>query len=223
MPGDGGPRVFEYADYRAYLRDTYAHRKATQRGFSYRSFARKAGLSSPNYLKLVIDGQRNLAPKGAAAFAVALGLPPREAAFFHDLVAFAQAETAAEKNRAWERLASYRAHRRVRAVAHHEFEYLSRWWYRWCARWWRCPASATIPRGSRAGSGRRSRHAQAPGGARRLARARVRRARRARRARAARGPAVDGRRGPLPGGRQLPPADDGARRRGHRDRRPDRA
>ena len=66
--------VFEYLDYRAFLRDLYLERKERGRGFSYRAFSRRAGLKSPNYLKMVIDGIRNITPAMAERFARALGL-----------------------------------------------------------------------------------------------------------------------------------------------------
>ncbi len=120
--------VFSYLSYRAFLRDAYVNLKQNQRGFSFRWFSRKAGLSSPNFLKLVMDGKRNLSSRGAQAFATALGLSGREASFFYELVDFEQADTAADKNRAWDRLSSYQGHRRVRALERHQFDYLSRWW-----------------------------------------------------------------------------------------------
>ena len=43
--------------------------KATKPQFSYRYFSRVAGFSSPNFLKLVAEGQRNLSPKSIAKFA----------------------------------------------------------------------------------------------------------------------------------------------------------
>ncbi len=52
--------IFTYTDYRAFLHDAYTHAKATNPAFSYRYFAKKAGFSSPNFLKLVIDGVYNL-------------------------------------------------------------------------------------------------------------------------------------------------------------------
>lgn len=121
--------VFAYLSYRTFLKDAYSDLKGRQRGFSYRWFSRKAGLSSPNFLKLVIDGKRNLSARTAASFAQALGLNTSESAFFRELVDFEQADTSAEKNRAWERLSTYQGHRKVRALERHQFEYLSRWWY----------------------------------------------------------------------------------------------
>ena len=57
------PNVFEYTDYRAFLQDLYTERKA--RGLSHRWLAERAGLSSPSFLKAVMDGQKNLAPTTA--------------------------------------------------------------------------------------------------------------------------------------------------------------
>ena len=121
--------VFDYLDYRAFLRDAYTDLKARQRGFSYRWFSRRAGMSSPNFLKLVIDGQRNLTGRSAEQFAQALGLSGREVAFFHELVGFGQAGTAAEKNRFFERIGAFRRHRAVRSLERQAFEYLSCWYY----------------------------------------------------------------------------------------------
>jgi len=121
--------VYRYLDYRAFLRDAYRDRKQHQRGFSYRWFSRRAGLSSPNFLKLVIDGKRNLTVASARRFAAAFDLNVTETAFFCDLVAFNQARSPAEKNEYYERIRASRRHRAVRALDHHEFDYFSRWYY----------------------------------------------------------------------------------------------
>lgn len=120
--------VFQYLDYRAYLRDFYADRKARGRGFSYRAFSRRAGLRSPNYLKLVIDGQRNLTAPMAGRFAAACGLAGDEAAFFVDLVAFNQASTAGERNAAYGRLTSFRRYRRAHQLELAHAAYHSSWY-----------------------------------------------------------------------------------------------
>jgi len=121
--------VFAYFDYRAFLRDAYADLKERQPGFSFRWFARRAGMTSPNFLKLVMDGKRNLTAASSERFATALDLTGSETAFFRELVGFGQARTAAEKNRHFERIGSYRQHRAVCALERDQFEYLSHWWY----------------------------------------------------------------------------------------------
>lgn len=119
--------VFAYLDYRAFLRAYYDEAKARS-SFSYRAFARRAKLSSPNYLKLVIDGERNLSAAMAERFAEACGLSEEGAEYFRELVAFAHARTSREQN---ERYAKLRSHRRYRSAHRLELAqdaYHSRWY-----------------------------------------------------------------------------------------------
>jgi uncharacterized protein (TIGR02147 family) len=111
------PDVFAYLDYRAYLRDYYALKKAAGKSFSFRTFSRKAKLRSPNYLKLVMDGARNLTREMAARFAAACGLTGEDTAYFVDLVAFNQSATTSERNAAYQRLTGFRRYR-----SHHKLE-----------------------------------------------------------------------------------------------------
>jgi uncharacterized protein (TIGR02147 family) len=123
------PSVFEYVDYRAFLRDHFEASKARNANYSHRFFARRAGLSSSNFLKLVMDGRRNLGPTTIEKFVKALKLGPAEAAFFADLVALDQAQTVADKNRAFERVAANRRFRVARRLEGPLFEYLTHWYY----------------------------------------------------------------------------------------------
>jgi uncharacterized protein (TIGR02147 family) len=120
--------IFAFDDHRAFLRAFYAAKKAEGRGFSLRSFSRKAGLTSSNYLKLVMDGDRNLSAPMAERFAKACGLAGNQARYFCELVAYAQAETADERERAYRSLSSFRRFREVRVLdASHE-AYHSEWY-----------------------------------------------------------------------------------------------
>lgn len=120
--------VFEYRDYRAFLRDVYSSRKQTEYGFSYRAFAKRAGLSAPNYLKLVAEGQRNLTGEMAGRFAAALGLEGEAAGYFCDLVAFNQASSAPERERCYQRLQSYRRYRNTFRLDAAHAAYHSEWY-----------------------------------------------------------------------------------------------
>lgn len=121
--------VFAYLDYRQYLRAYYDAEKKRRSAFSYRYFSKKAGLRSPNLLKLVIDGERNLGPDSVHKFIQALELAGKEADFFLDLVTFAQAPSVAEKNRAFERISASRRFRSARRIEGALFDYLSHWYY----------------------------------------------------------------------------------------------
>jgi uncharacterized protein (TIGR02147 family) len=120
--------VFAYLDFRAFLRDYYNARKASARGFSYRSFSRRAGLKSPNYLKLVVDGERNLSADMAARFATACGLKGDEARYFVDLVAFGQSATLAERNLHYARLTGFQRYRNAHKLDLAHAAYYSAWY-----------------------------------------------------------------------------------------------
>ena len=120
--------VFGYLDYRAFLRDVYLAKKAERRGFSFRAFSRRAELKSPNYLKLVMDGERNLTRAMAERFARALALDPESAAYFVDLVAFNQAGTVGERASAYQRLSSSARYRKAHRLDVVHGSYYSSWY-----------------------------------------------------------------------------------------------
>jgi uncharacterized protein (TIGR02147 family) len=120
--------VFHYLDYRSFLRDWYIEHNRDGRTLSYRAFARRAGLKSPNYLKLVIDGARNLSSKMAEQFAKALGLEGEPASYFVDLVAFNQASTQKERNRQYSRLTSFRSYKKAHRLDMAHAAYHSAWY-----------------------------------------------------------------------------------------------
>lgn len=54
-------------------------------GFTFRHFQKRAGFGSPNYLKLVMDGERNLAPRSLGKFLKGLYIAPADEAFVREL------------------------------------------------------------------------------------------------------------------------------------------
>ncbi len=120
--------VFDYVDYRAYLRDFYATKKASGRAFSFRAFSRKAKLSSPNHLKRVMDGERNLTPEMAGRFADACGLSGEARAYFEQLVELNQARTVAERDRAYAELTGFRRYRQAHRLDVAHAAYHSHWY-----------------------------------------------------------------------------------------------
>ena len=128
MTNDWKPNIFGYLDYRAYLRDYYAAGKDALNAFSYRYFSRRAGFSSPNYLKLVADGKRNLTTDSKRRMIRGLGLNKEEARFFCDLVDLDQADDVVSKNAAFERVSSSQRFRLARRIDQGMFDYLSQWY-----------------------------------------------------------------------------------------------
>lgn len=119
--------IFTYLDYRAFLNDYYLHKKASAR-LSFRAFSRKAELRSPNYLKLVIEGQRNLPKPMALRFAKACQLDAIETDYFLALVAFGQAKNLEERSMRYRDLRRFQHYRAVFRLDVAQDTYHSRWY-----------------------------------------------------------------------------------------------
>jgi len=119
--------VFEYLDYRAYLRDHFAFAKA-RRSLSHRGLARRARLSSPSFLALVMNGKRNLAPETAARVATACSLENEAADYFVQLVSFNQARDTDTRRAAYDRLRTFARWRRIHALDLARDTYHARWY-----------------------------------------------------------------------------------------------
>lgn len=91
------PSVLMFDDYRRFLAKFYKYSKLTRIGYSYRLFSKEAGIDSPNYLKLVIDGTRNLTVQGIHQFANGLNLSGLELDYFETLVLENQSSTDFER------------------------------------------------------------------------------------------------------------------------------
>jgi len=128
VPAAAPPNVYDFTDYRRYLAAYYAYAKAEQYGFSFRLFSKRAGLRSTNYLRLVIDGQRNLSRDMAVRFATGCELNGGAAEYFCELVEYGQAKTTADKSRVYERLGRFRPFREARRLDGAHSEYYSRWY-----------------------------------------------------------------------------------------------
>ena len=97
------PLISEYTDYRKYLKDMYEYRKRNEstgmRAYSYSHFSAAADIKSPNYLKLIIEGKRNLSDDMIGRFARALRLEKQRAEEFKALVLYGQADEPVERNK----------------------------------------------------------------------------------------------------------------------------
>jgi uncharacterized protein (TIGR02147 family) len=115
IPPGQPPVLAEYTDYRQFLKDVYDYRRLTEstgfRPYSYSTFSAAADIKSPNYLKLIIEGRRNLSEDMIYKFARALRLSRPETEEFRALVLYGQAVEPIERNHSLKELADLRAQR----------------------------------------------------------------------------------------------------------------
>lgn len=106
------PKLSNYIDFRIYLADFLKFKRSQKLGirkYSPSDFAAAADLKSPQYLKLVIDRQRNLSEDGVQKFAKALGLNKEESTEFLYLVFYNQATKPKERYNYLQKLSEHRA------------------------------------------------------------------------------------------------------------------
>lgn len=123
------PSIYGYTNYRDYLAAFYQARKTSRRGYSYRQFSQQAGFSSPNFLKLVIEGKRNLSPQSVEQFIEALGLSAAMAAYFRCLVSLNQAIDDEEKHELFQKLTRLTPPTRRYELEADAVEYIQHWIY----------------------------------------------------------------------------------------------
>ncbi len=123
------PTVYDYLDYRSYLGDMYYYRKESASSFSYRFFSNKAGFASPNFLKLVVNGQRNLTNASIAKVAKGFGLKKKERDFFENLVFMNQATAHDEKNYYYRKMISIVGYKNIPTLSKDQYAYFSNWYY----------------------------------------------------------------------------------------------
>lgn len=126
------PQLSAYLDYRLYLKDYYEYRVKTDKGrrpYSYAVFSAAADIKSPSYLKLIIEGKRNLSLDMAEKFARALQFNKQETDEFVKLVLFSQASDAVERNRHFVDLVNIRLLKKMQKgeIAKENWEKLPNW------------------------------------------------------------------------------------------------
>jgi len=120
--------IFEFIDYRKFLGYYYEEQKKKTRFFSYRYFAKKAGINSPSFLKHVIDGKRRLTRSVIDKFCTALSLNAKECLYFRNLVFFNQAKTSEEKQEHYAVLRSMAGGIKESVLKTDQYDYFANWY-----------------------------------------------------------------------------------------------
>lgn len=125
----GKVSVFEYDDYRTFLKDWFKDAKERNPSFSYRALSKKADFRSSNFFMLVMQGKRNLSEESIKHLVIALNLNRQEEDFFRNLVFFNQAHTLDDKNFYYQKLLQSRKFRELKPIEKERYEYYSMWYH----------------------------------------------------------------------------------------------
>lgn len=121
--------IYDFTDYRRFLKKKFEETKRRNPLFSYRAFNRLAGVQSSAFLKLVMDGKRNLAEEGIEKVARGFKLNESEKKYFHCLVWFNQAQTNEEKNRRYLELSQHRRYSSAKPLGWAQYRLFAHWYY----------------------------------------------------------------------------------------------
>jgi uncharacterized protein (TIGR02147 family) len=120
--------IFEYSDYRIFLKDYYESRKHNNPEFTYRYIAEHVGFKSAGHFTQILKGSINLSISMASNFAEFLRLGKKEAEYFELLVRFNQAKTHSEKKRCFERILRFKD-LKIAAIGPDQYDYFNKWYY----------------------------------------------------------------------------------------------
>ncbi len=125
-PPVGTIRVYDYLDYRLFLRDLYETRRAVDPRFSCRYIAQKVGFRSASYFTQVIKGRVGMTTDMALRFAAFLRLDPKESDYLELLVLHQRSKTVKERRRYLEKLGAFRESK-AQLVPPEHFEFFEKW------------------------------------------------------------------------------------------------
>lgn len=122
-------KIFEYDNYRFFLRDFFEEQKKLRTTFSHRYFARKAGFATSSFCAHVIDGKRNLTLESLKKVARGLAIKGRAAAYFKYIVLYNQASTNRDKDLYFKKLNHLRKLSAFYSVQKAQYAYYDEWYY----------------------------------------------------------------------------------------------
>lgn len=122
------PEIFDYHDYREFLRDFLEHILAHEPRRSLRKISEECEFSA-GYLPLILSGQRNLTPKSQKTLAKALALSAQETTYLKYLCVLADSDNPEEWQWAMRKLQKTSTYPTRHAKELEVYQYLSQWYF----------------------------------------------------------------------------------------------
>jgi len=119
--------VFEYLEYRDFLKDFYEEKKSEHAFFSYRLFGAKIGMDA-SYLAKVLIKHRHISNTSISNIVAFCGLNEREAEYFETLVHFVKAKSHRESKLLFEKLLSLK-NVSAATLLGHQYEFYQKWYH----------------------------------------------------------------------------------------------
>ena len=121
--------IYQYSDHKIFLKDWFLAKKQGPSGFSYQKFSEIANLGSPNYMKMVIEGRRNLTVANIHQVAHAMRLSFEETQYFEALTLLGQGKNTSEKSYFRRRLRVLKSDKPAASFELDDFNLIARWYF----------------------------------------------------------------------------------------------
>lgn len=123
--------IFEFTDFREYLRTYFEEKKKDNPRFSYQLLTQKAGFNNRGFLFNIIKGKKKLTKTHCFQLSQALGHKKKEASYFETLVAYAQAKNEQERTYYLEQIEQNRTNQTIapQLIGKNQFEFYTKWYH----------------------------------------------------------------------------------------------
>jgi uncharacterized protein (TIGR02147 family) len=122
-------RIFEYDNYRQFLKDFFQEQRTLKNFFSHRYFAQRAGFGSHSFCAYIMDGKRNLSHNSIKKMIKGIGIRGKKASFFETLVLYNQCDTVPDKEKFFKSLQRIRKSTEFYKVNEAQLAYYDQWYY----------------------------------------------------------------------------------------------
>lgn len=125
--------LFDYLDYRKYLRDYFQEKKQSLPSWSYQQFAEQLGFKARDFAYRVIKGEKNLSPESILKLTRGLELDPVQTQYFDTLVKCNQSKILDEQELYFGLLNTIKTQGRTTHPAQRlrqdQFQFYSKWYH----------------------------------------------------------------------------------------------
>ncbi|MBN1127797.1 MAG: TIGR02147 family protein [Chitinispirillaceae bacterium] len=119
--------IFDYLEYRDFLRDFYEEKKSERSFFSYRLFGSKVGMDA-SYLAKVLIKIRHIADSSIRSFIDFCGLRGAEAEYFETLVHFVKSKSHKESKLLFEKMLSFKGVK-TSTLLENQYAFYQKWYH----------------------------------------------------------------------------------------------
>lgn len=122
------PNYLNYLEYRSYLKDFILYLQGQNSKYSFRWIAKKAEMSSPQLISMILNGQRSLTESVGTLLAHALNLTTDEESYLKLLIRIEQAKSFEQQSELIQELKIKFKDGDFKALAENELSYIKNWY-----------------------------------------------------------------------------------------------